>query len=204
MATLTPYHGLDVLDAASGAGGTAINDDLKKLADRVGPCNYAATTDPSSSDNESSGYFEGSRWLNTSTNVECLCKASGSSSATWVQIGPEDPAFVSYTNAANIFTVGQVVSPTLTGSSGTDTSVAVLSTYNQSSTASGTDLLINRTQIATGSGLQNFIDTQIGGASQFRVDTAGTIWTNNLVMGNGSAAQPCIARQFMSRTATRV
>jgi hypothetical protein len=64
---------------------------------------------------------------------------------------------------------------TLVAASGTDYGMKVLPTYNQTSTAGGTDLLINRTQTVIGSGLQKLIDAQVGGTSKFIVDNAGTV-----------------------------
>lgn len=50
---------------------------------------------------------------------------------------------------------------------------AIRNTINQTSTALFTDLLINRTQTAAGSGTQRLIDAQVGGASMFSVSNAG-------------------------------
>ena len=64
-----------------------------------------------------------------------------------------------------------------TGTSGTFYSFSILPFYNQpSGTAANTDLLINRTQTAVGSGQQNLIDAQVGGVSKFRVDNTGKIY----------------------------
>jgi hypothetical protein len=83
MSSLINYKGLQVLDSASGAGGGAINTDLQDLADRIGPCNYTATTNPTTSDNTSSGYYAGSRWFNLTAGTEWVCLSSSSSTATW-------------------------------------------------------------------------------------------------------------------------
>lgn len=49
-------------------------------------------------------------------------------------------------------------------------------TYNQASgTAANTDLLINRTQTAVGSGAQLLIDAQVSTVSKFKVDNVGSI-----------------------------
>lgn len=64
-------------------------------------------------------------------------------------------------------------------------------TYNQASgAASNTDLLINRTETAVGSGDQLLIDAQVGGVSKFNVDNNGNVKINgNIVLpkasGNG-------------------
>jgi hypothetical protein len=52
----------------------------------------------------------------------------------------------------------------------------VKSEYNQASgTAANTDLLINRTQTAVGSGAQLLIDAQVGGVSKFSVSNVGDV-----------------------------
>lgn len=63
---------------------------------------------------------------------------------------------------------------TSTATSGTISRFAILPTYNQASgTAANTDLLINRTQTAVGSGAQKLIDAQIATVSKFSVTTTG-------------------------------
>lgn len=63
---------------------------------------------------------------------------------------------------------------TLTQTSGTNTILAIQPTYNQASgTAANTDLLINRTQTAVGSGAQLLADFQVGGVSQAKIFNTG-------------------------------
>lgn len=90
---------------------------------------------------------------------------------------------VSFTVAG---TSSSVTSPGIVLSSGTyngasvaQTHLSITSTYNQSGTSSGTDLLINRTQTAVGSGSQLFIDAQVGGTSRFSVSNIGDIVTSS-------------------------
>ena len=52
--------------------------------------------------------------------------------------------------------------------------IAIIPTYNQTDTASATDLLINRKQTAVGSGDQLLIDAQVDDVSKFSVDNAGS------------------------------
>lgn len=52
-------------------------------------------------------------------------------------------------------------------------SLTVSPTYNQTGTAGGTDLLINRTETAIGSGSHYLIDAQVGGTSKFTVANTG-------------------------------
>jgi hypothetical protein len=61
-----------------------------------------------------------------------------------------------------------------TATSGTVVCMGITPTYNQTSgTAANTDLLINRTETAVGSGTQYLIQAQTGGADRFRVTTGG-------------------------------
>lgn len=69
----------------------------------------------------------------------------------------------------------------ITNSTGLGNALKIAPTYNQTSTAAGTDLLINRTETAVGSGAQNFIDFQVGASSKFKIDH------NNLFYFSGSA-----------------
>lgn len=61
----------------------------------------------------------------------------------------------------------------LAGSSGTDTPLQILPTYNQTGTAGSTDLMINRTETLLGSGTHYFADWQAGGATYFRMTNTG-------------------------------
>lgn len=91
--------------------------------------------------------------------------------------------------------------------SGSIVGLSVAPTYNQTggSTAANTDLLINRTETAVGSGNQRLIDAQVGGSTKFYVDRFGTTSasgdlltagiagitanTNTITYGNSSTAQ---------------
>ena len=64
---------------------------------------------------------------------------------------------------------------TASNSSGQYNAFAISPTYNQTSTASATDLLINRTETTVGSGSQRLIDAQVGGVSKFTVLNNGNV-----------------------------
>ena len=55
-------------------------------------------------------------------------------------------------------------------------------------TAGGTDILVNRTETAVGSGDQNLIDLQVGGTSKFKVDNAGNAVMSGVVTQMTSSA----------------
>jgi hypothetical protein len=78
-------------------------------------------------------------------------------------------------------------STTYVGTSGTNVVLAITPTYNQASgNAANTDLLINRTQTAVGSGAQLLIDAQVGGVSQFRVSNTGAVTITSDMLTNGN------------------
>jgi hypothetical protein len=80
----------------------------------------------------------------------------------------------------------KAVTGTMSQTSGQFNGLAIKPVYNQvTSTASNTDLLINRTQTAIGSGSQLLIDAQVGGASKFSVANNGRTYINeNLTVAN--------------------
>jgi hypothetical protein len=69
---------------------------------------------------------------------------------------------------------------TSTASTGAHTTFLVAPTINQTGDAAATDLKINRTQTAVGSGEQLLLDAQVGGASKFKVDTTGLVTSTKL------------------------
>jgi hypothetical protein len=80
------------------------------------------------------------------------------------------------------------VSTTNIATSGTVYGMEITPTYNQASgTAANTDLLINRTETAVGSGAQNLIDAQVGGSSKFSVDNAGNVTAVGNITFNGAS-----------------
>lgn len=91
---------------------------------------------------------------------------SGSDMTAPGPIGGTTPSSGSFTSLSS------AVSNTAT--SGTNAAVSITPTYNQTSgTAANTDLLINRTQTAVGSGAQRLIDAQAGGTTKFNVSNVG-------------------------------
>lgn len=95
--------------------------------------------------------------------------------------------------------LSQTITPTMTGlwiyavnntaSSGNNFGFEITPTVNQTSTAAFTDLLVNRTQTAVGSGTQRLFDFQVGGSSKANLDNNGNMSIgNNLVIGNSISA----------------
>lgn len=89
---------------------------------------------------------------------------------------------------------GNVISSPLasTISTGIASALTITPTYNQTGTAGSTDIQINRTETALGSGSHNFADFQVGGVSRFRVSNAGAV-----VIGSGT-----LVTSILSATAT--
>lgn len=83
--------------------------------------------------------------------------------------------------------IDQTMAPTWTGlhtfqnilsaASGSEYGLIISPSVNQTSTAGYTALLINPTQVTTGSGGKVLISTQVGGVEQFGVDNVGEIYT---------------------------
>ena len=90
MASLTSYRGLQVITPnPAGAGGLALNDDLKYLADRS--VVHEDTRDPGASDDgsdasEEDRYYVGSRWFNTTNNRLFVCIDNTTSNAQWIEL----------------------------------------------------------------------------------------------------------------------
>jgi hypothetical protein len=74
-----------------------------------------------------------------------------------------------------------VATGTATNSSGVYTAAEINPTYNQTSTAGGTDLYINRVETAVGSGVQNFALFSVSGVQKAAIDHLGnaTFLTSN-------------------------
>lgn len=58
--------------------------------------------------------------------------------------------------------------------------------YNQTGTAAGTDIFLNRSVTSVGSGAQNLMDLQNNGTSEFKVNSAGTTTTGGSVTIGGT------------------
>jgi hypothetical protein len=88
--------------------------------------------------------------------------------------------------------------------SGTRAMLAITPTYNQSSgNAANTDLLINRTETAIGSGAQLLLDAQRGGVTEFNVSRAGVVTAiGGYTIGGG--ANYSMAAAFAIRTAPTI
>lgn len=84
---------------------------------------------------------------------------------------------------------------TNTLSSGIADAFIIHSTYNQTGSASSTDIHVNRVETALGSGTHLFMDLQVGGVDKFVIDRTGTVKTG---IWNGTA----IADTYISSAST--
>lgn len=70
----------------TGVAAVAIKGNVNELASRAPKCNFVATTNPSTSQNNSGGYYKGSRWINTTGPTYWICVAADGASATWLNL----------------------------------------------------------------------------------------------------------------------
>lgn len=83
----TTYRGLTVQTVnPTGVAGLRIDTNFKTLADRIGPVNYVATTDPTVTDDVDEGYYLGSLWLNTVTPSLWWCASNADGAAVWIDL----------------------------------------------------------------------------------------------------------------------
>lgn len=62
-------------------GGLALSNNFIEIANRIPPCNYTATTDPTPNDDIGDGYAAGSIWHNGNSVFRCVSASSGA--AVW-------------------------------------------------------------------------------------------------------------------------
>jgi hypothetical protein len=100
---------------------------------------------------------------------------NGFSSLRWLNVYSKNFDFVGSITGASTFS----------GSSGVEGQVNLAPTYNQTGTAGSTDLLINRTETALGSGQHDFLNLKVGGTSKLRIDNTGTIEADKTTVDEG-------------------
>jgi hypothetical protein len=108
----------------------------------------------------------------TGTNRTILLSSNNKT----LTVGNSGLAWFDFTsNTTGVATPTVRIGGTAQQSSGAATPLSVVTTINQSGTASYTALLINPTETATGSGAKKLIDAQVGGSSKFAVDNTGKV-----------------------------
>lgn len=108
--------------------------------------------------------------LSTSAGGDAFTIATGQNGSGVFQFSAVGGSF------ATASALGIVSGTAWTQASGQQNFVTVRPTYNQSaSTAANTDLLINRTQTAVGSGAQLLIDAQVSTVSKWKADNTGNV-----------------------------
>jgi len=93
MPSLTNYRGLQVLDPdPSGAGGLAIQDDLKSLVTWGPKSLLNQSTSPTVDDDVDADFYPGSLWLQTNTTPPRLfvCKSNAAGAAEWITLVQTD------------------------------------------------------------------------------------------------------------------
>ena len=123
---------------------TDLGTDLNTLDAALAKCNWAATIDPTVSNDSSQGYVVGSHWYNTTGNTIFIAKSVGVGAAVWTQIYPTANANLSITNA---MLAGSITFAKLLGSdiSITNTQLAGSITFAK---LLGSDISITNTQLA--------------------------------------------------------
>lgn len=133
-------------------------------------------------------------YLGSGTNVPLIVGAFDTTNAygSYMKVDTSSRAVSFYalanlstdsTQATGLSTIGwRFLGLNNTSTSGTINPFSIAVTYNQASgTAANTDLLVNRTQTAVGSGTQRLLDLQVGGVSQFAVSNTGVFTCGNTV-----------------------
>lgn len=102
MSSLTNYKGLQVVAPnPSGAGGFALNADLKALVDWNPKSKWDATSPPSASDDEGDDFQVGSLWYDASGGTLSICTDASTDSAIWLGL-PIDTAFKSGARSSDL------------------------------------------------------------------------------------------------------
>ena len=104
-----------------------------------------------------------------------LTGVAGITGATVVNNGSNSQLIIQSSNFSPAGTDLVLTNGTMTQSSGQFNAVAITPTYNQTGSAAATDLLINRTETAVGTGAQRLFDAQVGGVSKFTVLDTGNV-----------------------------
>lgn len=129
----------------------------------------------------------------------------GQSTGAYLNVSQNYPRFTATTNGTiagtgNLFQIGT----TSTASSGTYNGLAIVNTYQQSSTAGGVDFLIDRTNTSVGSGSQYLIIGKVAGSAVFRVDPTGQLFINTIVDNAGNNTPLTLQTRDFSAAATAV
>lgn len=112
-----------------------------------------------------------------------------------------------WNGAANLFAI-RMAGGTYSQTTGVGGAVKITPTYNQlSGDAANTDLLINRTETAIGSGSQYLFDAQVGNVSKFAITNTGNVGigttspTNILSLGGNAVRTFWMERHTTANTA---
>lgn len=170
MASLENYRGLLVIDEDPvGAGGLAIQNDLKSLADWSPKSLWSQSADPDGDDNNSANFFAGSLWLRTDTTPPRLfiCQSASNVDATWIPV---------------LLNVEQDASPKLGGNLDLDGhSIPDVVNSDPAPTLDG-DLNVNGHKITDAA----TVELDIGGTSIAIVSSSGMQIQGNVLIGTST------------------
>ncbi len=104
----TTYKGVNVPDVTTSDAGTYLADDVRTLADRVV---YAATADPTTTNDTTQGFAPGSEWLNTSTLQTWQCISAATGAAIWTPFIKVASGSVTFNGVSSVTASPQVNVP---------------------------------------------------------------------------------------------
>lgn len=128
----------------------------------------------------------GAQFVSIQNNGWVFASGRFASNSGFSSQADNNTASVQHRNFSAADNAVEMASGTFSNTSGDSAAVKIMPTYNQASgTAANTDLLINRTETAVGSGVQRLLDAQVGGASKFSVSNLGMVRGTVLPMSAG-------------------
>lgn len=133
-----------------------------------------------------------------SSNGASTAIRGGFASITLANTSPHIAFSRALSNSATLVSI----SYTGTQSSGSNTCISITPTYNQSGTAANSDLFINRTETALGSGANLLIDAQVATVSKFSVSNTGNIINAGTIASTGAITSGGVAVPTISSTDT--
>ncbi len=119
-------------------------------------------------------------WSFATSNAALAFTGSGSVTGVFGLTGQNNVGIRITTGGGSGGETVSLAQQTFSNSSSAAAPVSILPTYNQTGTSSATDLLINRTQTAVGSGAQLFADFQVAGTSKYSVVNNGHVLLGGL------------------------
>ncbi len=197
---LTGFTGNLANISMSGSSAAGNSGSLLNISD-AGAANTTKllTMSSSSTTNTNSLFSLSSASTGAFANGSVRFNFTGAHTGNGIQVDDVTQAGTAVRVNASALTTGNAlnVTSTSTGTAG-GAVVSITPTINTSSTAANTDLRINRTETAVGTGNQFLIDAQVGGTSKFSVTNKGNVSGNNFIEGYQTSATASTVLTFTS------